>query len=542
MVIIFFFAGCGSYNDKSTETPTFKDNLAIYSDYDHPQLIDWQVNVPVPNDYLCTPWFDINGEPRPCTLDDIIHDTDPYDSYKPEVHIALFSDKPIPYDGTGALSQKGKSTRHARQKSFRIKLDDNAPFYEGQKVLQLDKHPYDKSRVRNKLFFDLFVGIPHFVSLRTNFSHLYISQADENNTDFGLFTHVEKVDKYYLKNHKLQDGRIYKAQYFSFRYTNDLAVDNDGAPIDPEAFERIIEPEKGKNHKKLIEMIKAIDAAPEGEGFMKVFNKYFDYDNYITWLAVNYNTCNADTITQNFFLYNPKGSDKFFFIPWDYDGASREIWKIPSWQYGLGRYWGIPLHHKFLTIQSNREAVKRKIEEIHQNYINASTVSKRLQLYRPIVEPIISVLPDSHYLDYDKWLHDFEGLPARIDQNVELFNQQWGLPMPYWQSVEYNSTLIVKWGKAVDFENDPIVYDVFVSKNPNMDNPILEYHDLSGNDLEKEGGVYVLKTDRNLDAGNYFLKVIAKEANNPGRFQIAFDEYKDENNTKYYGVLEFKIP
>ena len=30
---------------------------------------------------------------------------------------------------------------------------------------------------------------------------------------------------------------------------------------------------------------------------------------------------NRDTVNQNFALYQPKDSDKFYFLPWDYDGA-----------------------------------------------------------------------------------------------------------------------------------------------------------------------------------------------------------------------------
>ncbi len=540
---LFIILGCGSYNKKSgSENLQLHDNISLYSDYDDPKLIELQVNIPVPNDYLCAPWYDLNATPRPCTLDDILHDTDPYDNYRPKIHVDVASDYPISYDGMGLMYQKGKSTRRAKQKSFRIKLDKDAPFYEGQHTFQLNKHPYDKSRVRNKLFFDLFVGIPNMTSLRTNFTHLIVDQ-DSNTTDFGLFTHVEQVDKYYLLNHHLEDGKIYKAQRFDFRYKENLAIDAEGVPLHPKAFDQIIEPQKGSNHKKLIEMIKAVDEAPRNKTFMNIFNKYFDYNNYVTWMAINYVTCNADTINQNFFLYNPKGSDKFFFIPWDYDGASTHLDTLPRWQLGFGRYWDIPLHKKFLLIKENREAVKRKIDEIHQKYINRKSATARLLLYRPIVEPFIKSLPDSRYLKYDKWVDEFESLPNLIEKDVQLFKEQEGLPMPFWQSVKYNGTLTIAWQRAVDFENDPIVYDIKVAKNPLMQSPILQYNNLSEKDLNVTswGDIY-LNTHQSLKNGIYYLKIIAKEKNNPKHYQLAFDMFRDKNNTKYYGVLQFQIP
>ena len=54
------------------------------------------------------------------------------------------------------------------------------------------------------------------------------------------------------------------------------------------------------------------------------FPKYFDEENYFTWLAFQLLTGNVDTTSQNFYLYSPQNGDKWYFIPWDNDGA---------WQY-----------------------------------------------------------------------------------------------------------------------------------------------------------------------------------------------------------------
>ena len=73
------------------------------------------------------------------------------------------------------------------------------------------------------------------------------------------------------------------------------------------------------NHQKLIAMLTELN--DPGSNFDTVFDKYFDKSNYLTWLATNILMGNRDTINQNFALYQPKGSDKFYFMPWDYDGS-----------------------------------------------------------------------------------------------------------------------------------------------------------------------------------------------------------------------------
>ena len=67
---------------------------------------------------------------------------------------------------------------------------------EVSKHFQLNKHPYDLTRVRNKLAFDLFrrysiflVCVPSLCKNITNFDKTALQYG---NKDYGLFTHVEK--------------------------------------------------------------------------------------------------------------------------------------------------------------------------------------------------------------------------------------------------------------------------------------------------------------------------------------------------------------
>ena len=58
-----------------------------------------------------------------------------------------------------------------------------------------------------------------------------------------------------------------------------------------------------------------------GHRLQCLFAKYFDKSNYLTWMATSILMGNRDTVNQNFALYQPNGSDKFYFLPWDYDGS-----------------------------------------------------------------------------------------------------------------------------------------------------------------------------------------------------------------------------
>lgn len=148
------------------------------------------ISIPTPNEFNCSPYEDPLGDERPCTLSDIDGDIDATDDYKPKLKVEIVTkDYPLTFNNTNAeMKQKGKLTRRSKQKSYRITLDkgeefDESTFQYGERTWQLNKHPNDYSRIRNKLSFDLFQTIPNITSLKTRFVNLKI-----NNNEYGLFT------------------------------------------------------------------------------------------------------------------------------------------------------------------------------------------------------------------------------------------------------------------------------------------------------------------------------------------------------------------
>jgi len=550
--IVTLISGCGSYNDVR-KTPSIvgdlHDNNAWYQEM--PQtLLETRISIPVPNEDKCVPWNDLNASPRPCTFDDVWHDTDSTDDYEPELHVHYENDEYLRNGINASLIQKGKTTRHAKQKSFRIKFFSKTDLFYNERTMQLNKHPFDRSRVRNKLFFELFQDIPNFNSLRTRFLHVTIDD-DGNVTDQGLFTHIEKGDKQYLINHGYStEDNLYKTQNFAFRMQKELELDAKGKPIDPKAFDSVITIVNGKDTYKLINMLNAIHAAKTDEAFMKVFDRYFNRANYLTWLAVNIVSGNKDTISQNFFLLNPKYSDTFYFTPWDYDGAGRKPIKYALWEYGISTWWGVILHKKFLKIKKNRDDLDAMVYNIRNNYMSDAIIHAKMDKFRPIVEPFMLRSPDKDHLPHSRWEEDFTALRnTRIATNMWEYESQKGVPMPFWQSANYydnNQTLKVTWDKSVDLEGDDILYNLQVTTfdDANFTKPFIDEQNISETDsrvIYESWGNFIYNKHLSLKPGHYYMKVISFEKDNPAHRQIAFDKEVEINDVKYFGVLEFKI-
>ena len=185
-----------------------------------------------------------------CTLADVIADVNPDDDFEVEIAVHFQGDD-FADDGSesnATLRQRGGFSRTWPQKSFRVKLENDDVLWRNEDRLQMNKNPFDKSRIRNKLAFDLMREIPNLPSLRTQFVNLWIDDG-QGPEDYGLYTHAEYAGKEYLINRgRNKDDNLYKIEYFAFSQgdLNAIQVDENGEPIDEDRFETALDIKRGR--------------------------------------------------------------------------------------------------------------------------------------------------------------------------------------------------------------------------------------------------------------------------------------------------------
>ncbi|MBL0230753.1 MAG: CotH kinase family protein [Moraxellaceae bacterium] len=455
------------------------------------------------------------------TFADVNNDADDSDANVPEIdaHFVIdgFADDGKAKNAT--LRLRGHSTRLADQKSYRIKLAKDAGLWRGEQTLQFNKHPYDLIRVRNKLAFDLFRDIPHIPSLRTQFVQMQITNFDKSGkqyatNDYGLFTHVEKMGKEYLVNRKLPtDGNIYKAEDFEFFLNDNLTLDDKGAALNKDNFEKTLGLEAdNKNHQTLIAMLTALN--DDSKSFDTVFGQYFDKSNYLTWLATSILMGNRDTINQNFALYQPKDSNKFYFLPWDYDGAfgfegqpdQKKAGELYApWQLSVANWWSVPLHKRFLQDPKHLTELKQAIDEVYSQHLTEAKIKAKLDGYKPLVQPLISTTPDKTFLPVvdnvgflQEWQSEYTRIAKVPKQNYDHFLASLESPMPFYQAAEIlpDGMLRLGWDVATDLQGDAVNYTVQWSTSPDF-KTVLGQQNLTATEImmpKLPNGVYYLKS------------------------------------------------
>lgn len=437
---------------------------------------------------------------------------------------------------------RGKTSSRSPQKSYQIKIKPDKGSWHDQKSIILNKHPYDPSRFRNKVSYDLMIEYPELFGSHTTFVQLYVKDLTEGNKDaefvsYGLYTHVEQFNKRYLRNHGLDDnGHLYKASMFEFFTYDSLKLKTD-SDYDVTAFEQVLEIKGNDDHQKIIAMIDAVNdyAIPIEE----TFEKYFDQSNYFSWLAFQLIIGNRDITSQNFFLYSPLNGNKWYFIPWDYDGAWNHQSYIANaavagYNYtdGISNLWGVTLHQRVIKSPTLRQKLLDKVEQYYRE-LKQKDLKSLFKRYADVVYPYLFQLPDINYSpakqeDYYTYV---DTMATEIEYNYQMIQESLLHPMPYYCNVPVveNGKLVFSWDNAYDFAGETITYTLEVAKD-------YLFKDV----IHRETDTFIPHVECDVPAdGQYFLRITAK--NQSSKSQTLRYFYEDINGLKHYGVVAFYI-
>lgn len=459
---------------------------------------------------------------------------------------------PLPGEvGYGAVASnatinvRGRTSTGYDQKSYRITLFDSAGMWRQQRAIALNKHPGDNTRIRNMIYFTLLRDVPGMVSLRTQFVHVYVKDmtdpdAPDAFVDYGLFTQVEQPNGRYLKNHGLsQNGNLYKANMCEmFRYEEQIRLATD--PLyDEAAFSEVLEPKSGDDHSKLIEMLEAVNdySIPIEE----VVGTYFDLDNLTSYMAFNLLMANPDSNAQNYYLYSPVNSDKWYYLCWDGDGALSDYedrllentWSEPAWTNGVSNYWGVVLFNRMLRVPEYRQALRDKVELLHRQ-ITPERIAALIEACRVTSDPLLARMPDVQGLNatWEQMELIYENMPFDTDIAYREIMDSFEYPMPFYLDVPRtgDGVLTLNWDAAYDFDDEFIRYDVQVATDWTFDEETLVFESLDQLELHADMPMP--------EPGVYYLRVTA--TNESGYTQIAFDKV-DTDSGSHESMIRFVL-
>lgn len=443
------------------------------------------------------------------------------------------------------MNVRGRTSTGYSQKSYRIDLFDTAGMWRGQRAIAINKHPGDNTRLRNMLYFRLLQDVPGITSLRTQFVHVYVKDltapaAQDVFVDHGLYTQVELPNGRYLRNHGLsQNGNLYKANLFDmYRYGDQLRLATDPG-YDLRKFSELLEPKTTEDHSKLLEMLDAVNNA--AIPIEQIAGKYFDIDNLTSYLAFNILMANPDSDAQNYLLYSPVNSDKWYYLCWDGDGSLsyyedgllENPWVEGEWTKGVSNYWGVVLFNRLLRLQSFREALNEKVELL-RGRITADRITGLITQYRAVVDQYTNRMPDiiNMRVPADQLELIYANTPSDTDLAYENYLASLEKPMPFylWDVQRQEGHLDLSWDASYDFAGELIYYDVQIARDWTFEENRVVFSSSRQFSLSARAAIP--------EPGIYYWRVVA--SNESGKQQTAFDQITTATGT-HDGMRRFEV-
>ena len=436
---------------------------------------------------------------------------------------------------------RGQSSSRNVQKNYKISIKDNKGEWRGQTTIALNKHQSDGLRFRNKLGFDLLSGIDQLLSLRTTFVRLYVKDTTESPDakfeDYGIYTHVEQLNKTALEYHGLDKrGQLYKVNFCEFYRYEDVIVRKDDPAYDVKAFEEILEIKGDDDHTKLIDLLERVNdySIP----IEKILEENFDIENLSYWMAFQLLVGNVDTQSRNFYLYSPLNSERFYILAWDLDGMfKRSEYALTGridyaeWENGVSNYWGNVLFLRCLKSEVFRESLDEAVEDLYETLLDGR-LEEYVEAYSELLKPLVYEGRDALYMPITQAQYDAvaAALVDEVKSNYTSYKESFEKPMPFYigtPTIEDGMISLV-WDVAYSFDVESITYTFELATDYSFADPIVKETNLS---------LPYVKFDT-LPMGQYFIRVTARDE--AGDTQVAFDYYII-NDGKIYGTKCFYV-
>lgn len=324
----------------------------------------------------------------------------------------IFKNAVIPGDTLDNIGfrLRGNTSRGAKKKSFKIDINHfvaGRQFYDLEK-LNLNGEHNDPSIIRSKLCWDLLNsrGIP---SSRANYVKLFI-----NNEYRGLYLNVEHIDDEFIqKRFGNQDGNLYKCLYPA-----DLVFFGSN----PELYKKLQENRRvydlktnrsKDDYSDLAQFIDVLNNTPQSL-FKQEIEKIFNVHTFVKWLAANVIVGSWDDywfLKNNYYLYHNTATDKFEFIPYDYDNTYGVDWVGGDWGKRNIYNWGEsrekrPLATRILSVPEYRAAYTRHIHHLIQHEFSFERQAPRINFLKEMITPAV-VADTFRSLDWDFSIQDF---------------------------------------------------------------------------------------------------------------------------------------
>ena len=318
----------------------------------------------------------------------------------------FFEDVGLRYKGNSSFS----TARDIPKKSFKI---DFNRFVNGQKFLGLTKlnlnnNVLDPSQIREALAYRLWRKL-ELPGSKTTFARVTLTVPGRYDKKLlGLYVVVEQVNGSFLEERFGTDkGLLLKPERsLSMPYLGEAFAE----------YERVYVPKsstKPRLAKSLIAFTWLVNQADD-MAFAEKIGDFVELERLARFTAVHTVLSHLDSFLlrgHNYYLYLPKASGRFVFLPWDLSSpfASHRSAGSPERQFDLSLNQpfakGQRLLERLMKLKPFRELYKDELKKLMATHFAKEAIARDIARFRKAVEPIVR---EDEYTDFNEFLNNFE--------------------------------------------------------------------------------------------------------------------------------------
>lgn len=523
---------------------TVEDKDSLYKD-ESSEVITMYLTIGMGNENDGTnhTWEEMNGYPLS------YYEEKGIDAYKCEAVLQV-GDEAGPIKGefgyedrnpNVTVQLRGSGASEQQQKSYRIEIKSGSGNWKDQKVISLNKHQADPVRFKNKLAYSLMQQIPDMLSCRTTFVHLYVKDKSEGENglfrDYGLYTQVEQINGTYLKNRGLDnDGQLYQVGNFDWeRHEDSIRLSTD-VEFNQDAFEQYLEIKGDDDHQKLIDMLTAVN--DESRDIEEIVDTYFEKGNLFNWMAFHMLLGNKNVMDGNYYIYSPRGVDRWYFISWDNDSVLEEGYESlrdtsysRSWNEGFFPYLQGVLFRRIFQNETLRNEFDQVVRQLCEGVLSEDNLQEQIEEYGEVTEEYLYQLPDISYARVTQENYEMlvGKMAAEVEENFRAYQESLNGPWPFHILTPYvqDGKMVLSWEPSYSYQGKELTYTVEMASDFTFQNCIV-------NTSTPDTTIMV----DSLPAGQYFIRVRSSDGVTD---QDAYEYYQTEAGPKVYSTLCFYV-
>ena len=368
---------------------------------------------------------------------------------------------------------RGNTSRNSAKKSFKVSFNtfQSGRQYRGLDKMNLNGEHNDPTMMRALLSWDLLrkVDLP---APSANPVQLYINQEYK-----GLYINVEHIDDEFVQHRFGSDaGNLYKNLYpadLNYRGSNSDAYKFSPSWTDRRTYELKTNTEED-DYSDLATLISVLENTPNSN-LPKELEAILNVDNTLRWMAVDIVTGNWDNYwynKNNFYLYRNPTTNRFEFIPYDYDNTFGIDFIGPDWGRRSWENWGHPTESRPLTdriigIPEYRQRLDFYLRELVEGPFQPDSLFPEIDRFATLM---LQPARDDVYRSYD-WGFSPESFLLSLDQALGG-HVAYGLK-PYIQTrfehtkTQNSETQILpvirkEWSQVQSFSRDSLTFEIAV--------------------------------------------------------------------------------